>query len=79
MNEPRRRRPDALPALCVAASVLFSCSFSFVKHRPSLAAEFPLVDDPYDAVGSFANQIALERRGPRRHSCGGPPIAVGRP
>jgi hypothetical protein len=42
----------------LAATVGFLVFFFAAKHRPWLASVAPFGDDPYDAVGSFAVQLA---------------------
>ncbi len=43
---------------CAATTAAFSLCFFAAKHRPALVRVAPFVDDPYDAVGSFAVQLA---------------------
>ena len=53
------RRSFASLALACAASAAFCAAFFSVKRIAFLGTVSPFVEDPYDAVGSFAIQIAL--------------------
>ncbi len=56
MNRGQLQRVAALASLIAAAA--FSAFFFAVKHEVWLARVAPFVNDPYDAVGSFALQLA---------------------
>ena len=52
----RLRRSAVAVALL---SLAFEAFFQLAKHVPTLASANPSVDDPFDAIGSFAVQAAL--------------------
>ncbi len=52
------KRLDRLSWLALFAAACFGTFFQACKHLPSLAASLPFLVDPYDAVGSFAVQVA---------------------
>lgn len=54
----RRAWLRRVSVVCVGATIAFSLGFFAAKHRPGLVRFAPFVDDPYDAVGSFAVQLA---------------------
>src|SRR5512142_1626651 len=45
--------------LCLAFAALFSVFFMYLKHDPALSPIVPFGDDPYDAVGSFADEAVI--------------------
>jgi hypothetical protein len=47
-------RFKAMTILTVALATAFYSFFMFAKHDPSLSAIAPFLNDPYDAIGSFA-------------------------
>jgi hypothetical protein len=51
-------RDRTLAVASLLATAAFGVLFFAIKHRPRLAAVAPFVEDPYDAVGSFAVQLA---------------------
>lgn len=57
MGEAARHRLRALLILGIA--LLLFAFFDLAKHFPPLAAVVPFLEDPYDAVGSFATQLAI--------------------
>jgi hypothetical protein len=52
----RRERFTAI--LCAALAVAFYLFWDASKHQPALARVNAFAEDPYDAVGSFATQLA---------------------
>lgn len=62
MESARERSQNSLTAIsCFSfvSAILFYIFFMASKHIPFLSVVAPFLEDPYDAVGSFAFQIAL--------------------
>jgi hypothetical protein len=55
MNSLRLR---VIAVTCLVAAVGFAMLFFAAKHNPRLTIVAPFCEDPYDAVGSFAFQLA---------------------
>lgn len=53
------RRQQFSACLAALTALLFVLFFDVSKHQPALAVVNPFTTDPYDAVGSFATQLAL--------------------
>jgi hypothetical protein len=58
MNEQQARRVHHATALITVTGILFFTFFQLAKREPFRSVN-PFGEDPYDAVGSFAVQIAL--------------------
>jgi hypothetical protein len=54
---PRQLKRDALHMLVLA--LVFAAFFQLSKHVPAWAQVNPFAEDPYDAIGSFAIQLAI--------------------
>jgi hypothetical protein len=58
MNNQSIKRIHRITALILVAAIIFYLFFQVNKHSPFVEAN-PFADDPYDAVGSIAIQVAL--------------------
>ena len=58
MNDQNIKRIHRITALIFVAAIIFFLFFQVNKRSPLVEAN-PFADDPYDAVGSIAIQVAL--------------------
>ena len=45
--------------VCLGLAAVFSVFFMYLKHDPALSPIVPFGEDPYDAVGSFADEAVI--------------------